>query len=117
MDCVPGMTSSTPCHKPTTSCSRGPDCTRPRLSLRRLRRGWRAMTGLPNFLIIGAQKAGTTSLWSYLRAHPDVFMPEHKELDCFYHPDWRDRLAWYRAQFATATQAAVGEASPKYAFN
>lgn len=31
---------------------------------------------LPNFLIVGAAKAGTTSLYHYLRQHPDVFMPE-----------------------------------------
>ena len=29
---------------------------------------------LPNFLIIGAQKSGTTSLYEYLRWHPDIFM-------------------------------------------
>lgn len=34
---------------------------------------------LPNFLIIGAAKSGTTSLYHYLRQHPDVFMPEVKE--------------------------------------
>ncbi len=35
---------------------------------------------LPNFLIIGAQKSGTTWLWNEIRQHPDIFMPEHKEL-------------------------------------
>ena len=34
---------------------------------------------LPNFLVIGAPKAGTTSLHLHLRAHPEVFMPELKE--------------------------------------
>lgn len=29
----------------------------------------------PNFFIVGAAKAGTTSLWQYLRQHPDIFMP------------------------------------------
>lgn len=33
----------------------------------------------PTFLIIGAAKAGTTSLYHYLRQHPDVYMPEVKE--------------------------------------
>ena len=36
---------------------------------------------LPNFLVIGAMKAGTTSLYHYLRAHPQVFMSSVKELD------------------------------------
>jgi hypothetical protein len=34
---------------------------------------------LPNFLLIGAEKAGTTSIHNYLRAHPDVFMARVKE--------------------------------------
>lgn len=29
----------------------------------------------PNFFIVGAAKSGTTSLWQYLRQHPDIFMP------------------------------------------
>ena len=33
----------------------------------------------PNFFIVGAAKAGTTSLYEYLRQHPDVFMPDAKE--------------------------------------
>lgn len=33
----------------------------------------------PNFLILGAAKAGTTALYSYLRQHPDIFMPDKKE--------------------------------------
>jgi hypothetical protein len=33
---------------------------------------------LPNFVVIGAMKAGTTSLHRYLREHPQVFMPEEK---------------------------------------
>ena len=39
--------------------------------------------GMPNFLIVGAAKAGTTSLYDYLRQHPDIFMPEWKELSFF----------------------------------
>lgn len=38
---------------------------------------------LPNFLIIGAAKCGTTSLWSYLRQHPEVFLPANKEPNYF----------------------------------
>ncbi len=34
---------------------------------------------MPNFLIIGAAKSGTTSLYAYLRQHPQVYMPELKE--------------------------------------
>ena len=34
---------------------------------------------LPNLLIVGAAKSGTTSLHNYLSQHPDVFMSKHKE--------------------------------------
>jgi len=34
---------------------------------------------LPNFLIVGAPKCGTTSLYYYLKQHPDIFMPTMKE--------------------------------------
>jgi sulfotransferase family protein len=71
---------------------------------------------LPNFLVIGAMKAGTTSLHRYLREHPQVFMPEEKELDFFVaQKHWDRGRRWYEAQFARAKGAiAVGEASPTY---
>jgi hypothetical protein len=71
---------------------------------------------LPNFLIIGAMRSGTTSLAHYLRSHPDVFVPEAKELHFF---DRRfDRgLDWYREQFTDAGDAsAIGEATPNYLY-
>lgn len=73
---------------------------------------------LPNFLIIGAAKSGTTSLYHYLRAHPQIFMPATKELSFFNREgDW-NLLDWYEKQFEGAKGAlAVGEASPKYAMH
>lgn len=70
---------------------------------------------LPNFLIIGAAKCGTTTLWSMLRGHPDIHMPEPKELAFFVldGPCHRLGLDWYCRQFAEAGGAtAVGEATP-----
>jgi hypothetical protein len=72
---------------------------------------------LPNFLIIGAMKAGTTSLYHYLRPHPEVFMPKVKELSFFAEErNWRRGLGWYAKQFREAGPAslAIGEASPVY---
>jgi hypothetical protein len=71
---------------------------------------------LPDFIIIGAMKAGTTSLWEQLRAHPQVYMPDLKELQFFSNPGRLDRdLDWYRRQFAAAGGAvAAGEASTNY---
>lgn len=42
------------------------------------------MTILPNFLVAGAAKCGTTSLYYFLRQHPDVFMSSPKEPDYFF---------------------------------
>lgn len=71
---------------------------------------------LPNFLVIGAQKAGTTSLFRYLGEHPDVFVPDVKEPHFFDgHLAWHRGLAWYESLFADAAGAtAVGEASTSY---
>jgi hypothetical protein len=71
---------------------------------------------LPNFLVIGAAKAGTTSIYHYLRAHPQVFMPETKELNFFVGEDgWPKGTSWYERHFDSAGDAiAVGEASPNY---
>jgi hypothetical protein len=71
---------------------------------------------LPTFLVIGAMKAGTTSLWRYLRAHPDVFLPDEKEPDFFVaEKTWNRGLDWYRSLFADGTGAAArGEASTNY---
>ena len=69
---------------------------------------------LPNLIVIGAMKAGTTSLHHYLSLHPDVMMSREKELDFFIEDkNWHRGVDWYRAQFAS--DAAIrGESSPNY---
>ena len=71
---------------------------------------------LPNFILIGAPKAGSTSLYHYLRHHPRVFMPADKEPEYFLGgAAWENGLARYEALFADAGDAiAVGEASVRY---
>lgn len=72
---------------------------------------------IPNFIVVGAMKAGTTSLYHYLRAHPQVFMPRVKELDFFLaEANWGRGLRWYERRFAAAgpQATAVGEASTNY---
>ena len=77
---------------------------------------------LPNFLIIGAPKAGTGSMRDYLRQHPQVFMPAKKDLRWFaWHPNANPlrypcaTLEEYEAEFAPAGDAvARGEASDVY---
>lgn len=69
---------------------------------------------LPTFVIVGAAKSGTTSLASYLRMHPDVYVVPEKELR-FFDVAWDNGLDWYCGFFADAGAAkAVGEATPNY---
>lgn len=68
---------------------------------------------LPTFLVVGAMKAGTTSLYQYLRQHPDVFMSRPKEVDFFTAGSVKE-LDWYRSCFADARERAIGEASASY---
>jgi hypothetical protein len=80
---------------------------------------------LPHFLIIGAQRAGTTSLYYHLVGHPQVRAATSKEVYYFdFH--WRRSLWWYRSHFPLAgtteggsgsdRRRITGEASPSYLF-
>jgi hypothetical protein len=53
---------------------------------------------LPDFLILGGQRCGTTSLYHYLRAHPQVLPALAKEVH-FLSLHWTRGESWYRAQF------------------
>lgn len=67
---------------------------------------------LPNLLIIGAGKSGTTSLHQYLDAHPEIKMSAKKELKLFVRDDWKNLVRWYWRQFEDAP--VRGESSPSY---
>jgi hypothetical protein len=74
---------------------------------------------LPTFLIIGAAKAGTTSLYHYMRQHPDIYMSPVKEPAYFAATsggaDWiRTRQDYEHLFDGATTQRARGEASPQY---
>jgi hypothetical protein len=69
---------------------------------------------LPTFVVIGAMKTGTSSLASYLREHPEVFMTTPKEPG-FFSMRWDKGLSWYEALFDPAGELpARGEASTNY---
>jgi hypothetical protein len=71
----------------------------------------------PDFLIIGAAKCGTTSLYNYLIEHPDVAGAAAKELR-FFDVKFRKGWDWYLAQFPERGAAQiVGESSPTYLFD
>ena len=82
---------------------------------------------LPDFLVVGAQRAGTTSLRTLLRLHPGAALPAAKEVHHFDHAPLKG-LAAYRAHFPLRTTVArcgqalgrplaVGEVSPYYLFH
>lgn len=90
---------------------------------------------MPNFLIIGAAKSGTTSLYNYIQQHPAVYMSSNKEPRFFAfegkRPDFRgpgdDPVAYkgvvtdmesYKQLFAGVSgEVAIGEASTHYLYN
>jgi hypothetical protein len=76
---------------------------------------------LPNFLIIGASKGGTTSLYHYLRQHPDIYMSPMKEPNYFTDEDQlfgkepvRSRSEYEQLFAGVNGEHAIGEATPKY---
>ena len=74
------------------------------------------MNKLPNFLIIGAQKAGTTSLYAYLEQHQDIFMSNPKEPRFFVDDKkYSKGLEYYSKFFVECkNEIMIGEASTNY---
>ncbi len=82
---------------------------------------------MPDFIIIGAQRCGTTSLFRYLERHPDVVPAAVKEIHYFDH-SYHLGPTWYRSFFPTRPYLGLaarlrrrtpitGEASPYYVFH
>jgi hypothetical protein len=69
-----------------------------------------------DFVVIGAQKAGTTSLWRYLEDHPELLMPPDKEASFFSEPDSPGGFrAYMRALFKDAPRGRLlGTVTPAY---
>lgn len=71
---------------------------------------------LPDFVVIGAVKAGTSSLHRFLNRHPSVRMSNPKELNFFIaERQWARGADWYASHFLSPTSGLMqGEASPQY---
>lgn len=71
---------------------------------------------LPDFLVIGAMKAATTTLCNYLAEHPGAFIPPLKEPDFFVaEKTWSKGFDWYSGLFADAAPGVLlGEGSTNY---
>lgn len=75
---------------------------------------------LPDFLVVGAQKCGTTSLFLYLSQHPDLFLPAEKEIQFFSAESLYSRgLEWYSNQYFANCRSdqTCGEVSPQYMYS
>lgn len=72
----------------------------------------------PDFLIIGAQKSGTSSLLYYLGQHPEIAIPDIKEIH-YFDVKYHKGIEWYEKQFPCKTDAfkITGEATPYYLFH
>jgi hypothetical protein len=73
---------------------------------------------LPDFLVIGAQRAGTTLLHRLLAAHPEVYVPTARKEIHYFDRYFERGPAWYRGYFPGAEEAAryraIGEVTPDY---
>ena len=67
---------------------------------------------LPDFIVVGATKAGTTSLSANLRLHPRIFMPPREVK--FFNDNFHRGLSWYRRIFAEGAGKVCGEKTPDY---
>ncbi|MBI1372040.1 MAG: hypothetical protein GC159_04675 [Phycisphaera sp.] len=92
-------------------------------ALRRATAAWRV---LPDFVIVGAQAAGTTSMYTHLRQHPNVMRSAVREVH-FFDARFDRGVNWYRAFFSLRLTAALcgalrggpmltGESTPAYMF-
>ncbi|MBD3362750.1 hypothetical protein GF362_03455 [Candidatus Dojkabacteria bacterium] len=72
--------------------------------------------GRPNFIIIGAEKSGTSSLFQYMINHPKILTPVEKETH-FFTKKFKNGFDWYSAHFAyipNDSNYITGEASTSY---
>ena len=70
----------------------------------------------PDFIIAGASKSGTSSIYYYLDRHPQVLLSHKKEID-FYWKNFKRGIDWYLAHFPSITDRPdflTGEATPNY---
>jgi hypothetical protein len=69
---------------------------------------------LPNLIIIGGMKCGTTGLHFYLGLHPEVSMSRQKEVNFFVgERNWAKGIEWYKSHI-TGEVKVYGESSPSY---
>ncbi|MGM0411497.1 MAG: sulfotransferase domain-containing protein [Bacillota bacterium] len=72
---------------------------------------------LPDFLIIGAQKSGTTWIYEVLKSHPKIAMAKNRK-EVHYFDRYYDRgIEWYKKRFPDKFSGLIGETTPKYIYD
>ncbi len=72
---------------------------------------------LPNFVLVGIQRSGTTWLYEVLRNHPDVFLPYVKEVH-FFDNNFEKGIEWYRNHYiGVKSETCIGDITPNYIHN
>jgi len=74
---------------------------------------------LPNFICVGAQKAGTSTLFDVLKQSPDIYFPEKKEIHFFEKPEQYEKgIEYYKSLFDKNynKEKLIGEITPEYLF-
>lgn len=73
----------------------------------------------PDYIILGAEKSGTSSLYCYLNRHPAILSPIEKEID-FFDLEYEQGVDWYLSHFPSMPQAdgwRLGETSANYLYS
>ncbi len=79
--------------------------------------GLKCVRSLPHFLVLGTQKGGTTSLHQLLGLHPDIFLPNIKEVH-YFSQNFHQPLDWYSNHFLEARPGQLrGDITPFYLFH
>lgn len=125
---VPMMTYS---HRTVRNSPRGLFAGKSSAGQRAIRHSCRLATAgirlMPDFIIIGTQRGGTTSLYKYLTQHPDIGTATNKEVH-FFDLNFHRGTRWYRYHFPTVVPRLTrqilskrlfltGEGSPYYLFH
>ncbi len=77
----------------------------------------KSLRAKPHFLGIGTQKGGTTTLYRLLKKHPDIFLPENKEIH-YFTKNYYLGDEWYINHFQEASPGQIrGEITPYYLFH
>lgn len=72
---------------------------------------------MPNFLCIGAMRAGSTLLYDLLKSHPDIYVPPYRKEVRYFDQNYDRGQSWYESFFEGADRQLVGEVTPTYLYS